>query len=262
MSEYSGAPGRGQRNSVGKRAMQVDRQPSPWPCVAMLAGLLLFCLMAPRYWRDSDPQEDATIGLASDSPHGSSEASRSVASTTNVSEQRNFSGWNINFENMELGRLARAGNNDLLNLLGTPTIEELIAARTVATQLTGPHRRRGVLIGPFWSVGRKCRGLSGLIQRSLIGWSLLGGGWRNTTRLVRCWEWLADCRSGAAVVGRLWGGISEVGGGVPGRRGDLAGEGWGAVYGEGVGAGGSVGDGAGASGVGSDSFLVRAASFV
>ena len=31
--------------------MQVDQQPSPWPCVAMLVGLLLFCLAAPFYWQ-------------------------------------------------------------------------------------------------------------------------------------------------------------------------------------------------------------------
>jgi hypothetical protein len=31
--------------------MQVDRQPSPWPCVVMLVILSVLCLMVPRYWR-------------------------------------------------------------------------------------------------------------------------------------------------------------------------------------------------------------------
>ena len=43
--------------------MQVDRQPSPWPCVAMLAGLLLLCLMAPRYWQNTVVVENPAIGL-------------------------------------------------------------------------------------------------------------------------------------------------------------------------------------------------------
>src|SRR3954468_1345177 len=66
MSEYSRAPGRRHRATAGERAMQVDRQPSPWPCVAMLAALLLLCLMAPRYWQNSVTPEDPAIGSASE----------------------------------------------------------------------------------------------------------------------------------------------------------------------------------------------------
>src|SRR3977135_3436956 len=65
-SEYSRAPGRGHRIPAGERAMQVDRQPSPWPCVAMLAALLLLCLMAPRYVRNTAALEDPTIGVEAD----------------------------------------------------------------------------------------------------------------------------------------------------------------------------------------------------
>src|SRR3954447_24902608 len=63
MSEYSRAPGRGHRTTARERVMQVDRQPSPWPCVAMLAGLLLLCLMAPRYWQTTTQSDDPAIGL-------------------------------------------------------------------------------------------------------------------------------------------------------------------------------------------------------
>src|SRR6188472_2258633 len=66
MSEYSRAPGRGHRATARERAMQVDRQPSPWPCVAMLAGLLLLCLMAPRYWQNTIVMEDPAIGFEND----------------------------------------------------------------------------------------------------------------------------------------------------------------------------------------------------
>src|SRR3954468_2044153 len=66
MSEYSRAPGRGHRTTARERVMQVDRQPSPWPCVVMLAGLLLLCLMAPRYWQNTVVVEDPAIGSATD----------------------------------------------------------------------------------------------------------------------------------------------------------------------------------------------------
>ncbi len=35
--------------------MQVNKQPSPWPCVVMLVGLLLFCLVVPSYWEQEQP---------------------------------------------------------------------------------------------------------------------------------------------------------------------------------------------------------------
>ena len=92
--------------------MQVDRQPSPWPCVAMLAGLLLFCLMAPRYWHNSAPPEVATIGGVADS----------ASAHSSLSDEADFSG----------GPLDLVGATTQLG--GPPTIEELIAARTAAAQ--------------------------------------------------------------------------------------------------------------------------------
>src|SRR2546423_15602789 len=92
MSEYSRAPGPGHRATARKRAMQVDRQPSPWPCVAMLAGLLLFCLMAPRYWRNTSSAEVATIGAPSETAGDGTETNRIAAMNFDYLGQPDFSG--------------------------------------------------------------------------------------------------------------------------------------------------------------------------
>ncbi|HEY3391317.1 MAG TPA: hypothetical protein VGK58_01325 [Lacipirellulaceae bacterium] len=42
--------------------MQVDSKPSPWPCVAMLVALLLFCLTMPRFWQPGNPATNGTAG--------------------------------------------------------------------------------------------------------------------------------------------------------------------------------------------------------
>lgn len=132
MSEYSGAPGRGHRGSVGKHAMQVDRQPSPWPCVVMLGVLLLFCLMAPRYWRNGATPKDATIG------HSDDVADCGLRDTnerpTEFAGKASFPGWTLNLDGIEIGGFANSPDRELLNLMGTPTIEDLIAARSGAPQ--------------------------------------------------------------------------------------------------------------------------------
>ena len=66
MTEYSRATGRGHQESAGERDMEVEKQPSPWPCVVMLVGLLLCCLAAPRYWQhDGSPTSSADVEFAS-----------------------------------------------------------------------------------------------------------------------------------------------------------------------------------------------------
>jgi hypothetical protein len=39
--------------------MEVAKQPSPWPCVVMLAALLACCLAAPRYWQRGTTSDSA-----------------------------------------------------------------------------------------------------------------------------------------------------------------------------------------------------------
>ena len=51
--------------------MQCDKQPSPWPCVAMIVGLLLFCLAAPQYWQHDASPSVADADIAG--THGANE---------------------------------------------------------------------------------------------------------------------------------------------------------------------------------------------
>ena len=60
MTEYNRANRPRHHESAGERPMQVDRQPSPWPCVLMLAGLLLFCLAVPYYWQHDELPKPAS----------------------------------------------------------------------------------------------------------------------------------------------------------------------------------------------------------
>src|SRR3990172_5706925 len=100
--------------------MQVDRQPSPWPCVAMLVGLLLFCLTVPRYWRN-------------DNPIAPERAIKSNAPSPNEAVGLRFGmgGAHAGFGVLSAGP---SPDNDLLHLFAPPTIEELIAARAGAGQ--------------------------------------------------------------------------------------------------------------------------------
>src|SRR5207237_7191677 len=91
MSEYSRAPGRGHRELAGERAMRVDRQPSPWPCAAMLAGLLLLCLMAPHYWQNTATVEYAAIGAPAEVAYGFSETGPNWNADARVLPTDNFS---------------------------------------------------------------------------------------------------------------------------------------------------------------------------
>src|SRR5262245_1396781 len=59
MTEYSRAPRRGHRDLVPDRPVRVDREPSPWPCAAILALLWLMCLVAPDCWQTTGMQDAA-----------------------------------------------------------------------------------------------------------------------------------------------------------------------------------------------------------
>ena len=102
MSEYSRAPGRGHRATARERAMQVDRQPSPWPCVAMLAGLLLLCLMAPRYWQNTVELEDPAIGVDSDIAFDDLDGGQYRATNGDISANPNFAGGLFDFSGINI----------------------------------------------------------------------------------------------------------------------------------------------------------------
>ena len=98
--------------------MQVDPQPSPWPCVVMLVGLLLFCLTVPCYWSDDSPDNalNADTGEA-------------VSSTPSV-PFRNWSPTDLPSPLQGIGQnavgLPALPPTGLLSLTRRPTIEELI----------------------------------------------------------------------------------------------------------------------------------------
>jgi hypothetical protein len=122
--------------------MQVDRQPSPWPCVAMLAGLLLLCLMAPRYWQNAVVSEDPAIGgetevAAADSDHGQ------YRPTHDNSSHPTLAGGLFDLSGINIGGFANGPNNDLLNLCAPPPFEELIATQAAMSQLSTHFGRAG-----------------------------------------------------------------------------------------------------------------------
>jgi hypothetical protein len=132
MSEYSRAPGRGHRTTARERVMQVDRQPSPWPCVAMLAGLLLLCLMAPRYWQKTLQSEDPAIGVDASVAFDELGCAQYQATNCDRSAQPSFAG-PFDFSGIQVGRFASGTSSDLLNLFAPPPIEELIATHAAMT---------------------------------------------------------------------------------------------------------------------------------
>jgi hypothetical protein len=109
MTEYSRAKGRGHEDSARGRNMQCDKQPSPWPCVIMLVGLLVFCLAAPQYW-----QHDHSTGVAADND------------TPNANWAADFS--------FDVSQPVTNRRSDALNLWSPPTIDDLIAARSATSQ--------------------------------------------------------------------------------------------------------------------------------
>lgn len=122
--------------------MQVDRQPSPWPCVAMLAGLLLLCLMAPRYWQNTVASEDPAIGVEAEVANDDFGRGQYQVTNDIISPNRNLSEGLFDFSGIHFGRLASGSNGDLLNLCAPPPIEELIATHAAMTQLS-THLGRG-----------------------------------------------------------------------------------------------------------------------
>src|SRR3954463_5345276 len=134
MSEYSRAPSRGHRAIARERAMQVDRQPSPWPCVAMLAGLLFLCLMAPRYWQNMGAVSDPTIGIDGQATTERLDEGRSRLDHDENSGNTFFTVGHFDFSGIDIGGFASGLNSDL-SYLGAPlSIEELIATRTAMSQ--------------------------------------------------------------------------------------------------------------------------------
>ncbi len=143
MSEYNCTPGRGHQQSARERAMQVDRQPSPWPCAAILAMLLLFCLMAPHYWQNTSQPDDATLGPVPEVALGRSTQDTKPAAEFDNSNEAKFSGWAFDGDGISAGKTANSANRDVLNLLAPPTIEELIDVHCAMAHLTSRIGRLG-----------------------------------------------------------------------------------------------------------------------
>lgn len=116
--------------------MQVERQPSAWPCVAMLAVLLLLCLLAPRYWQNEVTSDDPTIGQAADVAPGDTDLDLRRTAEVDYSAKSDFAAWLFDSGRIDFGRLAGTSNSDLLNSLAPPPIEELIATHAAMSQLS------------------------------------------------------------------------------------------------------------------------------
>jgi hypothetical protein len=211
MSEYSRAPGRGHRTTARERVMQVDRQPSPWPCVAMLAGLLLLCLMAPRYWQKTAQSEDPAIGVDDGVAVDDLDGAPYPAANRDFSARPSFAG-PFDFSGIQIGRFARGTSSDLLNLFAPPPIEELIATHSAVAQLSAHFGRPGGE-GFDWpllvraAIGNTC-------DESQTGPSLTGGE-RPSPEFAGPFEYVGELASEYSSVGAMFELVMQVSDEVP-----------------------------------------------
>lgn len=134
MSEYNREHRLGHPTTAKDRVMEIQRQPSPWPCVVMLVGLFLCCLAAPCYWQHEPAESSAG---------DPSQARR---------EQRELAAFSFRvvyspLENQLWSKqptLATSPNSEILDLWVPPSIDELVAARATSGQL----RPNSVLMDP------------------------------------------------------------------------------------------------------------------
>lgn len=114
--------------------MQVDRQPSPWPSVVMLVGLVLVCVTVPRFWRTPLDRFAGSGASQSEftSPSIDSRGTVNCQSPTGTGfgplQYRGFGQSSIGASRVQLL------HSDLSSLWAGPTIEELVAERIVANQ--------------------------------------------------------------------------------------------------------------------------------
>lgn len=106
----------------------------------MLVGLLLLCLMAPRYWRSNDAADisDGTAKKSESYPNGATESLVGAGKAA------------MSFGRRPGGSVAE---NDPLNLWAAPTIEELIAARASAHRFEEPAFGWPVILPPATATG-------------------------------------------------------------------------------------------------------------
>ncbi len=115
--------------------MQVSKQPSPWPCVVMLVGLLLFCLVAPSYWEQDSP---SSAIRSTQSGHQQTKQGVTIVDgrrNTATPPAVNWSTPNANYGGANCSEASP--NADLLSLWAPPTIEQLIAARSITPVADG-----------------------------------------------------------------------------------------------------------------------------
>ena len=136
MSEYNRAPDRRHRALARERTMHVDRQPSPWPCVAMLAGLLLLCLLAPRYWQNTIVMDDPAIGAEADAAVSELALGRYRAGHQVSPADVAVNGGLFDVSGISIIGISSRSHGDALSFGGQPSIEELIATQSAMSQLS------------------------------------------------------------------------------------------------------------------------------
>ncbi|MCI0332178.1 MAG: hypothetical protein L0228_03000 [Planctomycetes bacterium] len=117
--------------------MQVDRQPSPWPCVVMLVGLLIFCLTVPKYWRKPTKAVESPVAVETTRVQAHQRSPKSALSLVPYAVS---GGPSFDFAYAARQHSTTPSkfvlDNDLLSFWASPTIEELIAARFGVAQQT------------------------------------------------------------------------------------------------------------------------------
>ncbi len=105
--------------------MEIEQQPSPWPCVVMLAGLLLCCLAAPCYWQRGQAKM-APSNEAADAP-------RKQLDIATFSFRAVYSSLENNYA-LKQPSEEKNPNLEILSLWVPPSIEELVAAHANVNQ--------------------------------------------------------------------------------------------------------------------------------
>lgn len=125
MTEYNRACRSGHPTAAKGRFMEIEQQPSPWPCVVMLAGLLLCCLAAPCYWQ----HRQSNLATADDT----SAAPRKLPDLATFSFRAAYSSFEGNYA-LKQPSDKENPNLEILSLWAPPSIEELVAAHANSSQ--------------------------------------------------------------------------------------------------------------------------------
>jgi hypothetical protein len=176
----------------------------------MLAGLLLLCLMAPRYWQNAVQSEDPAIGVDAGIGFDDSSGAQYAATNRDLSAYPNFA-VPFDFSGIQIGRFASGTSSDLINLFAPPPIEELIATHTAMTRLSAHFGRPGGDAFDWPLLLRAAIGSSGDVSQG----PALSGEERPSPGFALPFEYVGEMVSEYSSVGAMVEFVAQVSDGLP-----------------------------------------------